>query len=154
VSAPPTDSVNEHFNESFTAVVSKSRRKLLKRKDRLTSPSTVDGASEEMQPNKRINDGRGGQPSYVGGVTNTTNVHLKHSAYANAGKIMGKSGSGKLKVAAPTITQKAVFCISNVGSEYLIKDIRDNCLGMGVNVLFCYDISSESVTLDHQTHSN
>jgi len=56
-------------------------------------------------------------------------------------KIIGKSDSLKLKAADPVKTIKAVYCISNVSTEFSVDDIVNHCKSLKVRVLFCYDVT-------------
>ena len=44
------------------------------------------------------------------------------------------------------VVEKATFCVSNVGMNYSVKDIRRHCSDMDIKVLFCFDISSVEAT--------
>jgi len=57
-------------------------------------------------------------------------------------KIIGKSDSLKLKAADPVKTIKAVYCISNVSTEFSVDDIVNHCKSLKVRVLFCFDVTS------------
>lgn len=60
------------------------------------------------------------------------------------GKFVGRATGGKLKAAVrrDEYSPVAIFCVSNVSSEYSIEDIRQYCIELGTRPRYIHDISS------------
>src|ERR1043165_3701343 len=80
------------------------------------------------------------------------NVQRGGSSQAVTGrgnKIVGMAKCSTLKAAEPNIktpSEKSVFCVSNVASNFTVKDIKDHCKSLDVPVLFCFDISNPELS--------
>ena len=55
--------------------------------------------------------------------------------------IVGKNNYSSLKAAPRKSAEKAVFSISNVAANYTVNDLKSHCRRLGIQVLFCFDIT-------------
>jgi len=129
-----TDSEMEQDFRSFSTVVSKGTLKKLKRKER--SPDVP------LQPEKRANNNTNYQSNSTSNQIPSSQGLPAHRGMANS--IVGCSANHSFKAADIIIrprVEKAVFSITNVNAAVSVADIRNHCKKLGINVLFCFDIS-------------
>jgi len=76
----------------------------------------------------------------------STSMRAAVSGVVRPARIMGKSNRVSVLKAGIKLNpvEKETFCVSNVGSEYSVNDIRKHCADLGVRVLFAFDITNDS----------
>ena len=133
-SAPPGEHDFEAEGGDFTKVISKSTRRLEKR---ARSPG-----NNNIESAKRPNEGR--SPNNIifsGSIPNRPNPPSRPPISQG---IMGRSTTcHALKAAESSKSEIAIFCVSNIATNYTVNDIRKHCLQLGARVRYCFDISNE-----------
>ena len=145
-------------DQPFIEVVSK---RAAKRKER-GSPVDVEECSESDgtfrgRTVKKINMGGSanyseaiGRPPVTKAAINNAHVapsgnsNMRESGYGYGSvKITGRSlRPAALQAGERNRVEKITFCVSNVGENYSVNDIRQHCWDLNIKVLFCFDISS------------
>ncbi|MFI5424928.1 MAG: hypothetical protein ACHQXG_09100, partial [Nitrososphaerales archaeon] len=136
---------------------------VMKSRDREgTSVSDIDSDSAGFttamsRSTKKINKRLANSPTsnlakkgHYGNGTITQSVEKKSVINSSSNRIVNPlirgsavSGNSKLRAASEKkMIDKAVVCISNLSRDCGVEDIRTHCKGMGVRVLFCFDISN------------
>lgn len=153
-----TDSDSDTDKRPFIEVASKNT----KRKNRSPGDQVSMGELEieaEGRTAKKMNMGAAtgyseaaSLPFITGAASNRTHTDRtdvrRAGGSGNPARITGNSTRPTALQAGDksNVVEKATFCVSNVGMNYSVKDIRRHCSDMDIKVLFCFDISSVEAT--------
>ena len=145
-------------DNDFEAVTSKAQRRADKRKER-SSPSEQLHCNITGNPPKRVNDGSSMHVNEAAALANnvvasvrrelnTANKSTRSVVVSPSGrtsiKLTGQRSFSTLKAAERKTTELAVFCISNVGVNYTVNDIRSHSASLGARARYCFEITSVS----------
>ena len=149
--------IDGESDNDYETVTSRAQRRAEKRKER-SSPS--EHFHNADNPWKRVNDGSrcaaaladatarahdiitGVRTALDRNSGSTRSVMVSPSSGRTSVKLTGQRSFSTLKAAERKNTELAVFCISNVGLNYTVNDIRSHSASLGARAIYCYEINS------------
>jgi hypothetical protein len=137
--------VDSEKDNPFVTKESRTARKRRKQASPITNESDL--PSQAKRPNTNA-------MSYVAAVTKnisprganvpatTTNQQQRPIRSATQKyRVVGRADFPELKAAPRKFTEKVVFSITNVASDYTVDDIKQHRRRLDIRVLFCFDVT-------------
>jgi len=125
----------------MTTVISPKQLRVLKRKQ--TSPGITESLAKQGRDVTYSGNAVASTDNVVSCASKASanNTYIQRPQPFTKKRIIGRSETGVIKAAvAPTIN-KLVYCVSNIGLDYSVNDVKKHCLDNGIRVLSCYDIT-------------
>jgi hypothetical protein len=139
-SGHPTDSEPEFDSNNMSMVISRRQLRALKRQR--SSPGTNHGPAKLARDVNSVNAEAvlDAAPSYAN-IGNSV-AFSQNLNTTTRQRVVGRAEGGSIKAAAVTSIPKSVYCVSNIGLEYTVNDVKKQCHDNGIRVLWCFDITA------------
>jgi hypothetical protein len=135
-----SDTDPEFDSNDMSKVISRRQLRALKRQR--SSPDANQGPAKLARDVNSVNAEAvlNAAPSYVSKASNGTLIHKSNTTAVQ--RVIGRAEGGSIKAAAVISTPKSVYCVSNIGLEYTVNDLKKQCQDNGIRVLWCFDITA------------